>query len=611
MAPRRSPLAIVMILLAAAGGEAAAHESASQTGAYYRARYLLCGRAPVEHLHCVGPIRARPRLLAALQPPAGGDLGGQIDRARDAAVDAVYFNVREAVPALRALMRQRPEAGEIGTWAEMGKQGLRAEAAYALAHLGDDASADEIRDLVGEFELRGHGSLWLDTLAALAVLEPARASRYAIDFIGRAGDLRTSMPGGSSKLAALDFIRVEERVAALPVLERRAKAEERGYAHAHCELMAARVRLDERLRDAVRKQFLGSYGGSWLAGCDGAVLARLGADPDDAAALVRHLGRDDRGMDFGIANVAYVRILELIAAMDARLPGAGGPERERIRRAREVLRRGLEERSRWPHVADPKHANYALHYVALHTAALAGLGDGRARGKLLALIDDSADRTGTAWIAAYWALRLRLPDAAARAGALAVRGVAYANTERRGFLYQDVRARLLDAFADLHPDDPRWTVLLLDPDSGSRASEQALYRLSRHAPKGACDAVAAAARQARTEAAEHALLALTGLGAACVPAIERLFGDGTASAEVRGAALEMLAVLEAPSLCASLERARREQVWRPAIERAALLAPAACARPPAPRRNEKPRRGEKSPRRGEEPLPPRGLRQGL
>src|SRR5262249_24342603 len=155
-----------------------------------------------------------------------------------------------------------------------------------------------IAALVGEFETDGHGSLWDDTLAALAVIDPARASRYATDFIGRTRDFKLSMPGGSSKLIALDHIR---DASALPALERAAARAERDDDHAYCELMATRVRLDATLRASVRRRLATSYGGTWLAGCAEAVLQRLGRDPDDVLALVRHLGRDDTGMDFGAA----------------------------------------------------------------------------------------------------------------------------------------------------------------------------------------------------------------------------------------------------------------------------------------------------------------------
>src|SRR5262249_41621185 len=141
------------------------------------------------------------------------------------------------------------------------KQALRGEAAYALAHLGDRASSEAIAALVVELETDGHGSLWDDTLAALAELDPARASRYAADFIHRARDFKASMPGGSSKLLALDYIR---DAAALPALERAAARAEREDDHAYCELMATRVRLDPMLRVSVRRQLVGSDSGTWL-----------------------------------------------------------------------------------------------------------------------------------------------------------------------------------------------------------------------------------------------------------------------------------------------------------------------------------------------------------
>jgi hypothetical protein len=526
----------VTVLLCVLATPAGAHHSASRWTSFHRERYLVCIDDPASRTHCVGPHRAPP----SFAKPAG-----------DSSVDAVYFNVRAAVPALRG-------------WLDDPDKGIRAEAAYALAHLGDTRSTAKLVDLVRALETQGYGSLWDDTLAALAVLDPARASAYATDFMSRASNFRISMPGGSSKLVALDYI-IDPR--ALPTLEAIQTSDD----HAECRIMATRVRLDPALRAKVRTQLTNSYSGTWLAGCANDVLAALGRDADDIPALVRHLGRDDRGMDFGIANIAYGRILELLATTPLTAD------------ARALLAKGLRERSTWPHVADPTHANYAPHFVALHRAAL-----GETRG-VFEIIDGDTD---AAWLAAYWALRLRTPGAADHVAALMARSLT-TRSRTRGDIYREIRARTLDAFADAFPADPRWAVMMLDLDRD--ANERALYRFSRLTPAKACAAVTAAARAATADGTEHALLGLTVLGARCLPHIEALFLDGQVDAKIRGAALEFLAVLESPKLCDHLARARAEGVWRPAIERAELLAPP-CATTPQ--------------RRVDQPLPPRAHKQG-
>jgi hypothetical protein len=562
--------ALVVLVSVMSATSVSAHHSASYWRSFHEIRYLVCIEKPATKYDCVG-VRAKRELLAALKST-------DKDQVRDAAVAASYFNVTEAVPLLRPLL------DDVDVF-------LKVEAAYALAHLGDKQSSAKLLDLVKDMETNGRGTLWSDALEALGVIDPPAASRYAIDFISRVRDFRMSMPGGSSKELAFDYIRPEHRADALPILERLAKAEEnKSTDHTHCLLMAARVRLDDALRASVRKQFLTSYGGTWLAGCANAVIAELGVEPEDAAALVRHLGRDDNGMDYGMANISYRRILELIVAMDAM------PASSAVTKAREILRKGLVERNTWPHIANPTHRNYSLHFVAFHRAALAGLGDADARRALYELVD-SQDDEGNAWIGAYWALRLRVADATDHAAGLAKRSLQYQNSGK-GDVYRDIRVRMLDAFADNFPSDPRWTILMLDPDRD--AAEHALYRFARAPTAKACEVVTNAARSATADGTEHALLDLTMLGTQCLPAIESLFLDRNVTGEVRGTALEFLAVLESPKICEHLARARAESVWEPAIQRAELLVTRSC-------------KAVKVPKQGpvDQPLPPRTHRQGL
>ncbi|HEY5936465.1 MAG TPA: hypothetical protein VIU61_17560, partial [Kofleriaceae bacterium] len=188
-------LAVVVVL--ASMTSASAHYGASRSTRLRHDRHLSCDddvdRAKVD---CVGPVKARATLLANLDPgelPPGKNHSKKVEAARDAALDAAYFSVGEAVPKIRSwLERYRPDARDANDHVMFDKQGLRGDAAFALAHLGDTKSAPALAALVGEFEKTGTGSHWTDALAALAHLDPARASLYAIGFVGRTTDWFTS-----------------------------------------------------------------------------------------------------------------------------------------------------------------------------------------------------------------------------------------------------------------------------------------------------------------------------------------------------------------------------------------------------------------------------------
>jgi hypothetical protein len=127
-----------VVVLVAAATDAAAHHSASHWGPLYVERYLVCTH-DVEQVHCVGPIRANKKLLAALK-------GADLDAAHRAAVDAVYFNVREAIPALR-VCQKRLTARDRAQHSMLDKQASRRGRVRAL-HLGDRVSSETIAALV-------------------------------------------------------------------------------------------------------------------------------------------------------------------------------------------------------------------------------------------------------------------------------------------------------------------------------------------------------------------------------------------------------------------------------------------------------------------------------
>lgn len=579
----RLRLALVAATLAVAATSAVAHHSGSEWGGIYVERYLVCAdHDAADKLACVGPAKGKQRMLAKIKT---GD--------RDAIIAAIYANDRDAIPLLRDLLAAPAASGD--GHAQMESQKIHAEAADALAYLGDTSSAGDIEKLTRDLEVHGYGTLWEDTLAALARIDASRASKYAIDFLGRASDFRTSMPGGSDKLRALDYILPADASTALPVLTRLAAAEENGYDFALCNFQSVRAALDPKFHAEVRKLFAGSYSGTWLAGCDNVVMKRFGTEAADAEVLLRHLGRDDAGLDYGMANTSYAAMLAMIAAghLDTH--------------ARDVLTKGLAKQATYPHIADPRSDRYALHFVAYNLAVQAGLGDTAARDKLYAIVDDARDTSGTAWLAAYWALRLGLPGAEDHAASLVARGATAGNDEHGG-IFEGIRVRVLDAFADRAPDDARWTPMLLDHDGTGTmkwpaAAERAYFRISRHAPKGTCAAVASVAISARPSSVEYALLALTNLGTQCQQDIVTLADDSTAPSEVRGAALEIAAVLEVPDLCTHLDKATRDKVWQPAIDRARGLHHIQCG---ASKKQPDPKQ-----RHGDQPLPPTVYRQGF
>lgn len=254
-------------------------------------------------------------------------------------------------------------------------------------------------------------------VAALTELSAPDAAKYAREFLGRMklSDPRMSMPGGGSQLVVLEPILVAKDKAALPVLRALTDVEDATSggvpkvplvdSHTWCRLMATRLKLGEtKLVDEVRTTFAGSYSGTMVATCDGQFLRAYGNDPRDAGILLRHTGRDDLGFDAGMSLIAYDRIIALVAALRGRTDAAAS-------KARRELLAGLRERSKYPHVADATHRNFGMHFVALHRAALAGLGDAESLRIVRAMILDGNDLSGVADLAALRGVQLGLDGA--------------------------------------------------------------------------------------------------------------------------------------------------------------------------------------------------------
>lgn len=569
--------AAALTLAAVAPSIADAHWSASYSRRILVERYLVCDDEGELDARCVGPVRAEHGLMAALEPaPLTVDRNNDhlVDPARDAAVFAAYFDMQQAKAPLRRLLTMPMPAGAEGTHTEMEVKALRAEAAYALAKLGDRESTAEIAKLVRFYETEGYGSLWEDTLRALTELAPDEAAAYSRDFLGRIqlADLRMSMPGGSSQLVALEPLIAAHDTGAIDVLraltsgDTATKTGRSGVelvdSHGWCRFTATRLVLGEKpLVDDVRKAFAGSYSGTHVATCDTAFIKAYGTDPADAGILLRHLGRDDMGFDASMSNASYGRLVELVAVLGSRTDKAA-------ERARKELRKGLDERSRYPHVADPGHSNFSPHFVAFHTAALAGLGDDDARARLSAIVRDVDDRSGTADLAALLALRMGLPAAVDDAAERLAIDVAFVNDWRSG-IFEDVRARMFVALVVAAPTDPRWAIALVDGEVDVR--ERAMAEYARRPIPGACEAVVNAARNATDRGIDDGFLVLTTRGDGCRPQLERLADDATASADARGMAFEALAITGARIADDVWRRAQAVPDLRVHLERATLI----------------------------------------
>lgn len=571
-----------------------AHWSASYSRRILVERYLVCDDEGELDARCVGPVLAQAGLLAALEPaPLKADRNNDriVDPARDAAVFAAYFDMQQAVEPLRRMLVMPMPTGADGTHTEMEVKALRAEAAFALAKLGDRSSVPQIAGMVRAFETEGYGTLWEDTLRALTELSPEDAAAYSRDFLGRIelSDLRMSMPGGSSQLVALEPIVIANDRDAIEVLRRLTNGDDATKtgrsgveiidSHAWCQMTATRLVLGEQpLVDRVRKAFAGSYSGTHVATCDTAFIKAFGSDAADAGILLRHLGRDDLGFDASMANASYKRLIELVATL-------GHTSGKAADRARRELRKGLDERSSYPHVADPSHANFAPHFVAFHTAALAGLGDEDARVRLSAIIRKVDDRSGVGDLAAVASLRLGLPTAVDDAAERLALDVAFTNDERSG-IFEDVRQRLFRAIVVAAPTDPRWAIALVDGETDVR--EQAMAEYARHPIPGACEAVTTAARVATDRGIDDGFLVLTTRGDGCRPQFDRLAADADAPADARGMAFEALAILGARVAPEVLRRAKSVPDLRVHLERATLIAQAISDTRPTTRPTSRP-----------------------
>jgi hypothetical protein len=256
-----------------------------------------------------------------------------------------------------------------------------------------------------------------------------------------------------------------------------------------------------------------------------------GEDPDEVETLL-HRAR-------------YDAILHLLGVAKAKK--AAGTLDARWQKGLAKLLAGLQKRSSQPDVGGGKSdVRFVPSRHAQHLAALAWLGDAKAKADLDKLIVDPAERGVAPWVAAEAALALDLPGAADRAVKLLENGIQNwtqrFSTEldpKRGFLHVNDHVRVLDALAAR--GDARFALGLLDHERWGR--EAAAVHFARLRPAAACELVGNAATNATREAVDDAFWVLSMLGDACKATGWRLANDPTRPAAVRGMALELLAMM--------------------------------------------------------------------
>ncbi len=539
-----SSLAVLSVFIAACG-------ASGTSGKYDAVSAAPAGRDCLrDHTayYCLGGIRARPHLLAALS------------EGRDVFELVARLNVQDAVPLLTEILERDRDVRR------------RMAAARALADLAASGVAESVRRLAADLEEReGVGDAWSQAAAALARLDAAQALTYARDFRDRHPTLDTPL----SHLQAhwiVNVVREHGQASDLPrLIEWGAVADdpERPVRYQlTTRVIAARIQLGEEPFASRYRAGLGTPNTSVPAAPELA-LEGLGTHPNDIPALVRFASSLDPE-----ASIAYDGIDRLVSRLNAR------QQADLIAR----LSRHTQMRE------DPNDTNYTRELQARHHASLARLGHAPSRDRLMQLAGEDVGST-TSVVAAREALRLRLDGAADAAYAVLV-----ANRISREPRVRDaLREALLDAAVEhMGGTDARWTAAALDGPLTNRV----VYHLARvEVDRSACDGlfsqlaapqpsvstdpsgapVASSADRCGTRidvgSVRPALLSLTLAGGTCIAHFEQLVAHPRAPREVRGHALEVLGILRAPSAVALAQRYANE------LPGASAAAIAAATRP--------------------------------
>jgi hypothetical protein len=517
---------------------------------------------------CLGYPRGRAGILRVVAAPHGtrwywhsqGE-GYRLDNMRAAGA----FATRQALAPLRRALERSEPAGPTD-WRTFEALDLRLTAARALADLDDRSSATRVLALLRAREDKDTPYVWSDSLEPLARLDPALGQSYAVEVLGRVARRRSGGPhDGFLVREVLPYVTAPS-AEARAALERLSSPIEKltgdGERHSACELMAARLRAgDEALRRELAPELAVDLRTERGVYCYSELIDLVfpGQDPDEVEALT-HRWR-------------YDGIITLLAHMRQR--DAAGAHDPRFDAARAKLRAWLGERQSSPEIAGGRDDNrYQPEMRAKHLLALTLLGDGRARADLDRLVENPADEGTAPWVAAHGMLRLGLPGAEDRAAARLRLAITHWTerhdtqiTPRRGMVIVTNHVRVVDELA--RRADPRFALGLLDREQTTR--EAALHYLARLRPETACKIVGEAAREAEEEAIQDAFWALSALGDACQPTMQMLALDQSGRPEVRGMAIEALAMMRHDSVPGLVRHIERNDRARAAKERARII----------------------------------------
>jgi hypothetical protein len=502
-------------------------------------------RESVNGVHCLGLVRGRAAMLRVLSAPPGTHFYGHPHPRyfiADNLIAASAFDAKEAIAPIRAVF-ERPLPRELKAYDDFERLSMKGHAAMALAELGDVASAPKLRELLVHLETLHVGSTWRDTLQALRQLDRPTAAAYALDRVERMSDGNAPRLSGHDLEVLLELIDTKDAARAVPALTRLGAG-----GHDGCLAVGARLRLgDEALAKTVRPDLAGSIATNLGATCWTQIIGALAP------------GRSMSELPVLLFRARWESVAELALVVRDRGPAGAKDRATFVAKVKTTVAKppqGLRD-----------------HDLALRLGALATLGDEPSLRALYAIVDAPSDDGDRPWVAATLAVRARLPEADPHAQRLLETGIQrHLSNGAIDALTSGVAAtwpvKLVRELA--RQKSPLAALGLLQRDPHAR--EEAMFAVSRGKPEGACELVASAARLVPThehEAIDSAFWALTALGTACQSPMERLARDRAQPGVVRGAALEHLAMIRAPS-AAALAAAWEAEGPRSGAERASL-----------------------------------------
>jgi len=517
---------------------------------------------------CLGIPRGKAGLLRVVgAPPGTRFLNHPYPESwiEDNVNAAGAFALEGARPSLKRMLERKVPAS-LEPYVKLQRLRLRSRAANALADLGDTASAPGVLEFLREREGSDYPGFWEDTLGALPRLDPTLAHDYAVEALERIGATSSHDTGEANRLRDLLPLlsRRDARTrAALEKVHSEVDAKGTGSGHASCLVFAARMRAgDATLRGELQKELSVDLRTNRSTVCFSEAIAAAfpGEDPDEVTTLLfRH---------------RYRELLRLVATISRR--EKEGSKDARNDKARTAIRAWLKERADDPDIVkDRTDRRYNPEDRARHLALGAALGDAASAKELAALIADPADAGIAPWIGAAIALDLDLAGAADQA-AKRLLIARQQHTERhsaetwpeRGNLTVTEHVAVIDRLAAR--GDARFALGLLDRQIFAR--QASVHHVARLRSSAVCKVVTEAAASAEEKSIQDAFWALSVLGDGCKASFEKLWQDKAQPPEVRGMALEALAMLRHTPIAVEVERKDvPKDTIRPARQRARII----------------------------------------